>query len=458
VVSRSVRTAVLATALGLAVFASSASAATITVGENTDGSMSELSCTLRDAVNAANTNLPAGYCNAGSGSSDTIVLTGGETYTLSKIRAGGPEDNNVDGDLDIAEGQVTITTSGGLATIDGDGTAQTLAKRDRVIQVLPTAGGLTLQKVRVQNGWSTTGFGGGGILSQAPLTVVNSEIVGNHLENPALAAFGGGVYERGSSLTMTGSTVAGNSALSVGTGNSTFGGGIAVYSPGASVSLTNTTVSGNSVAATVGGLQGFGAGAYLGDPSTPIPGQVTNVTIAGNDTGQDSLAGGLRIGGPTVTGSVIAQNTASDGPADCQGSVVSGGGNVVGEQGTFEPCAFTGPGDISGTEATPLDPKVGGLVLNEGLTRTRILNPGSPAIDRGGTCPATDQTGRFRFAGGPCDAGAYEVGASLTPPPVSPAPLPGPTGRRAAALKKCKKKHSKKKRKKCKKAALKLPV
>jgi hypothetical protein len=38
------------------------------------------------------------------------------------------------------------------------------------------------------------------------------------------------------------------------------------------------------------------------------------------------------------------------------------------------------------------------------------------------------------------------------------APRAGPTGRRAAALKKCKKKHSKKKRNKCRKKARKLPA
>jgi hypothetical protein len=41
---------------------------------------------------------------------------------------------------------------------------------------------------------------------------------------------------------------------------------------------------------------------------------------------------------------------------------------------------------------------------------------------------------------------------------VAPSSSTGPTGQRAAALKKCKKKHSKKKRKKCRKKARKLPV
>jgi hypothetical protein len=52
----------------------------------------------------------------------------------------------------------------------------------------------------------------------------------------------------------------------------------------------------------------------------------------------------------------------------------------------------------------------------------------------------------------------FTVSAICEPGPPSAAPLPGPTGQRAAALKKCKKKHSKKARKKCRKKAVALPV
>jgi hypothetical protein len=41
---------------------------------------------------------------------------------------------------------------------------------------------------------------------------------------------------------------------------------------------------------------------------------------------------------------------------------------------------------------------------------------------------------------------------------VPSAAAPGPTGQRAAALKKCKRSHSKKKRKKCRNKANRLPV
>jgi hypothetical protein len=54
-------------------------------------------------------------------------------------------------------------------------------------------------------------------------------------------------------------------------------------------------------------------------------------------------------------------------------------------------------------------------------------------------------------------ASASASAGTLTVLPVA-VPEPGATGQRAAALKKCKKKHSKAKRKKCRKKALKLPV
>ena len=64
------------------------------------------------------------------------------------------------------------------------------------------------------------------------------------------------------------------------------------------------------------------------------------------------------------------------------------------------------------------------------------------------------------FTSGPF---AYQNNASPptdTPcaPPVSTTPAPSPTGQRAAALKKCKKKQGKKARKKCKRKASLLPV
>ncbi len=56
-------------------------------------------------------------------------------------------------------------------------------------------------------------------------------------------------------------------------------------------------------------------------------------------------------------------------------------------------------------------PSLGPLANYGGTTRAHLPNPGSKAIDRGGTCPKTDQRGCLRAAAAPCDA-AVEVDAA----------------------------------------------
>ena len=66
---------------------------------------------------------------------------------------------------------------------------------------------------------------------------------------------------------------------------------------------------------------------------------------------------------------------------------------------------------------------------NGGPTKTEAIAPGSAALDAGSDCEATDQRGLFRGGtAGPCDIGAFELGATPTPPPSSsPPPSPGDT-------------------------------
>src|SRR5689334_3438946 len=91
-----------------------ADAATITVNTTTDefDVAANGTCSLREAVQAANTNAPFGGCSAGNGD-DAIQLSAG-TYTLT--RTGANEDGNATGDLDITS-SVAISGAGAASTV-----------------------------------------------------------------------------------------------------------------------------------------------------------------------------------------------------------------------------------------------------------------------------------------------------------------------------------------------------
>jgi hypothetical protein len=457
-----------AAVLALLLAAPAAGAATIIVESDLDTNpAADGFCTLREAVFVANTNEPTGGrglgnlgCEADAAGHDTIQLIGGHIYTITQGFS--IEDGNVWADLDIS-GPTTIATAGtGMATIQGNGTDPQVNERDRVLHLLSTAGSVRLERVKVQGGWVNSGAvpSGGGILAEAPLAIVDSEITGNRVQVSNANTFGGGIYVRGplGTLTMSGSTVAGNVGQVAGSSGQTVGGGLAIYEGAPSASITNSTISGNSAIGLAGIGPGLVGGAFFGDGGNQIPTTLTSNTITlNNASAGGAVTGGLQIVAGTMSGNIVAGNTADNSPQDCFGGpTASGGANIIGKSDGGPDCSLTASGDLMGTSATPVLANLGALVNNGGPTRTHLPNAGSPAINRGGSCPATDQRGLFRFNVPPCDSGSVEVGASATPPP--PAPAAGPTGLRAAALKKCKKKKTKKKRKKCRKRAQSLPV
>src|SRR5437870_3850242 len=86
--------------------------ATITVNTTEDELTVDGNCSLREAIQAANTDSAVDACPAGSGA-DTITLPVG-TYTLTI--PGANEDANQTGDLDNAR-DLTINGAGAAATI-----------------------------------------------------------------------------------------------------------------------------------------------------------------------------------------------------------------------------------------------------------------------------------------------------------------------------------------------------
>ncbi len=285
-----------------------------TSGDSTNGSCDAFvagasDCTLREAITAAN-NL------AGA---DTITVPAG-TYTLALTGAG--EDLNATGDLDITQ-SLTINGAGaGITTIQAGLTPG--SGIDRVFHVV-VASTVSISDVTITNGKNT--IGGGGIYNGGgPLTVTNSTVSGNS------APSGGGIRNDGI-LTVTDSRIVGNS-----TDNGGNGGGIYNYNNGA-LTVTNSSFSGNTST--------YGAGIRNQGGNLDI----TNSTFSGNDA--NSYGGGIyNVSGPlSVTGSTFSGNTAENGGFG--GGIYHEGGLLTVTNSTFSDNTADGSGggicNIGGT-------------------------------------------------------------------------------------------------------------
>ncbi len=258
---------------------------------------------------------------------------------------------------------------------------------------------------------SATGTRGLFIAASGDLTISKSNFSGNvgagtvwTLGNAAVAAAGG------VNLTVTQSSITGNTSTSTGAGidinnevtavieNSTIannsayetGGGLYVnqgsaYGPG-SVTLTGSTVTGNSIDPL--SLFGRGGGIHIveGDVvlnGSIVAGNVGNPTVGGPDI--DFIDDGAgTIGVATLTTSIVGDNTSS-------GLAVENGPNYVGDA------------------TTPVDPML--MVSMDGSYYTP--QAGSVAIDNApGLALAVDQLGNSRPAGSAPDIGSIEVGAT----------------------------------------------
>ena len=169
--------------------AAPASAATIPVTTTEDTVAADGSCSLREAISAANSDAATGGCPAGA-DTDTITVPAG-TYELS--RAGDGEDANSTGDLDVTESVTIDGADAGSTTVDAK-------QLDRAFHVVTdatvTIEGLTVRGGRTPDGDAGTphtpppatfaigGNGapsadGGGILSAGTLTLERCRVTEN---------------------------------------------------------------------------------------------------------------------------------------------------------------------------------------------------------------------------------------------------------------------------------------
>jgi CSLREA domain-containing protein len=342
----------LLTAVVLVGSAAPALAATIAPTTTADQAGTGAECSLREAIQAASDDAAFGGCPAGSGA-DTIPLASG-TYGITIPPDGTPNDN-LDGDIDMAESVVTLAHEGiAPTTISGN-------KLDRIFH-LGFDGKLTASGVTIRDGNSTDRGGGIFVDGGGELKLSNAALADNFT-----SGFGGAIANN-SNVTLTNVTISGNHATGVSGAVDSFGVGI-------TATFNNVTVTKNISDTDVGGITEFSNAVVT----------LRNTIVAGNiDT---SPVGGI--------------------VPDCNGPIASLGNNLIGNLGTGDECEYiSAPGDKVGHEPGGLDPFMGPLADNGGPTFTHELLIGSPAIDAGNAAAtAFDQRGVPR---GIPDMGAYE--------------------------------------------------
>ena len=367
-------------------------------------------CTLREAIQAANSNTAsgaaAGECAAGNSSeSDTINFSVTGTITLLTALP------------DLLSSMSLNGPGANLLTISGN-------SANRVFSVsVPSPGTVTLAGLTLSNGQSSGN--GGGILKAGTgsLNITGSKITGNS------AAFGGGIFSNSPGpINIINSTLSNNTTAASG-----FGGAIFNAFSGGTVSILNSTVMNNSaVQGFGGGIANTGAGvvnvlnstlhnnAATGSGSGGGifnqgggPVNLTNATFSGNSAGRggalvNSSTGTVIFANSTVANNsattsgggidnagtvrvqlrntIVALNTAPNGP-DLNGTFTTHGRNLVGNNAAvtsqFPAGNPNANGDLVGTDVSPLNPMLGPLQNNGGPTHTMLPLPGSPAINAG---------------------------------------------------------------------------
>jgi predicted outer membrane repeat protein len=275
---------------------------------------------------------------------------------------------------------------------------------------------LTLRRCTVSN--STASDGGGiAIVRPAIVDATDCTFTGN-----SSTRSGGGVYT-GTSLrtSLTNCTISNNTSVNGG-GLKMEGGGIGTTPE---LRIKNCTFTGNSVRDSGGAIYDS-----VRDPdrvtimSSTITGNVAGYKGGGIIAYNGDVGPYLRLGNNIIAGNRCDTFGDVYGHDLSPGQYVSDGHNILGRQPrnvVFPGQPTTGlvngvKGDQVGTEENPINPNLGALQMNGGITPTHALLPGSPAINNGDSAlaPARDQRRYARPDG--ADVGAFEFGGSYPLP------------------------------------------
>ncbi|MFI5396144.1 MAG: choice-of-anchor Q domain-containing protein [Candidatus Binatia bacterium] len=380
----------------------------------------------------------------GGGSGGGVYNAAGATLTLIDSTVSGNHAGLANGDSGDGAGIYNagvLTLLRTVVTGNQGGESENIGGAGGGIANVGTA---TLTDSTVANnraGGAGNGGAGGGLFNSGALTLTRCTVSGNQAGEGDIGGNGGGIANgdgesvffsarTGGTLTLIDSTVSGNIA---GGGGCDGGNGGGIFNTG-TLTLTDCTVSGNQVGGATC-VAGDGGGIFNGGTLL-----LASCTISGNSGWcgwggfcEDGKGGGIASAGPlaVVRNTLVAGNSTAASGRDCHGVVTSQGYNLIQD---IADCTISG--DTTGN-ITNVDPHLGPLQSNGGLTETQALFSGSPAIDAGnpsgcadadGNVLTIDQRGAPRAVNGDarCDIGAYEASWPAWPT-ITPTPTPTPT-------------------------------
>ena len=305
--------------------------------------------TLREAIQASNTNLAVNEAPAGS-TAEADVIAFDQAALQTEAGPGNPLVITLNGSqLEITDSVDIQGLGTDVLTVDGDG-------RSRVLHISGGDTRVDLTGLTIMGGAVTEANGGGLYNDNGTLTVTDATVSGNSATGEWPNGCGGGIYNGLGTLTLATSTVSDNLADS--------GGGI--FNGDGTVTLTDTTVSGNSVGEdSWWGPDAYGGGIYNSGAVT-----LTNSTVSRNTASGNWVKGGgiSNAGTLALTNSTVSGNWAA--------GLYAYGGGISNWDGTVTLTNSTVPGNRAGREWSD-DASGGGIYNSDGkvtLTNSTVAS------------------------------------------------------------------------------------
>lgn len=286
---------------------------------------------------------------------------------------------------------VTLTSPVDITTnyldIDGPGASSLAVSGNGATTVFEIGSDVTatISGLTIEDG-DSEGGGGGGILNNGDLTVLDSTLS----DNDGTGVYGGtGINGGGGGIASLGNLTIMNSTLS---GNMSYGSGAGIYNSSGILQISDSTLSDNAGSSGGGSAQHggtlpiYGGGIYNVDGSVSI----TESTLSDNNSGP-AAGGGVFNGGGSLTinaSTVVGNNSTTGG-----GGILNGGtanitnSTIIGNTNTFYGYGINGGGGILNEGSLTVSNST--LSYNSATNSSDTVSGSGGSIYGGGTLTAT---------------------------------------------------------------------